>query len=34
MELLNADYTQRKLIDTNKMNWEASPAAGVERKRL
>ena len=34
MELLNADYTQRKVIDTNAMNWEASPAAGVERKRL
>ena len=34
MELLNADYTQRKLIDTHAMNWEASPAAGVERKRL
>jgi len=34
MELLNADYTQRIVIDTNTMDWEASPAAGVERKRL
>jgi len=34
MELLNADYTQRLVIDTNTMNWEASLAAGVERKRL
>ena len=34
MELLNADYTQRIVIDTNAMSWEASPAAGVERKRL
>jgi anti-sigma factor ChrR (cupin superfamily) len=34
MELLNADYTQRLVIDTDAMDWEASPAAGVERKRL
>ena len=34
MELLNADYSQRIVIDTNAMDWEASPAAGVERKRL
>jgi len=34
MELLNADYAQRLVIDTDAMDWEASPAAGVERKRL
>ena len=34
MDLLNADYSQRVVIDTHAMDWEASPAAGVERKRL
>ncbi|MGB1257157.1 MAG: cupin domain-containing protein [Thiolinea sp.] len=34
MSLLNADLTQYLSIDTNHMEWEASPAAGVERKRL
>ena len=34
MKLLNANYSQRKVIDTNAMDWESSPAVGVERKRL
>ena len=34
MNLLNADLTQYEVIDTNAMDWESSPAAGVERKRL
>ncbi len=34
MSLLNADLEQYLAIDTNAMDWEASPAAGVERKRL
>lgn len=34
MSLLNADLEQYLAIDTNNMDWEASPAAGVERKRL
>ena len=34
MELLNADFSKKVIIDTHNMEWEASPAAGVERKRL
>lgn len=31
---LNADMSRRVMIDTGAMAWRASPAAGVERKRL
>lgn len=31
---LNADFSQRVVIDTNAMDWEASPMAGVERRKL
>ena len=34
MSLLNADLTKYLAINTNEMDWEASPAVGVERKRL
>lgn len=32
--MLNMDFSQRVVIDTNKMDWVPSPAAGVERKPL
>ena len=32
--MLNLDFNQRIIIDTTKMQWEASPAVGVKRKRL
>ncbi len=31
---INADFNERVVIDTNTMNWTASPSAGVERKML
>lgn len=31
---LNADFSQRVVIDTNAMEWEKSPMAGVERRKL
>ncbi|WP_370280409.1 cupin domain-containing protein [Pontibacterium sp.] len=32
--MLNMDFSQRVVIDTNAMDWVLSPAAGVERKPL
>ncbi|MDI3324098.1 cupin domain-containing protein [Pontibacterium granulatum] len=32
--MLNMDFSQRVVIDTNELDWVASPAAGVERKPL
>ena len=32
--MLNMDFSQRVVIDTNAMDWVPSPAAGVERKPL
>ena len=34
MALLNADSGEFVVVDTAAMDWEASPAAGVERRRL
>lgn len=31
---LNADYTQRVVIETENMEWETSEAEGVMRRRL
>lgn len=31
---INADFSQRVVIDTNALNWEASPMPGVHRKKL
>ena len=31
---INADYTVPVYIETSKLNWQASPAPGVRRKRL
>lgn len=31
---LNADFSKRVVIDTNKMEWEDSPMAGVKRRKL
>jgi len=31
---LNADFSKRVVIDTNKMEWEDSPMAGVQRRKL
>jgi len=31
---LNADFSERIVIDTNDMAWEASPMAGVHRRKL
>lgn len=32
--MLNMNFLQRVVIDTNTMDWQASPAGGVERKAL
>jgi anti-sigma factor ChrR (cupin superfamily) len=32
--MLNADFTERVVIDTNRLAWVTSPAAGVERRML
>ena len=32
--MLNMDFSERVVVDTNNMNWQPSPAAGVERKPL
>jgi len=32
--MLNMDFTRRVVIDTNRMDWQPSPAAGVLRKPL
>lgn len=31
---LNADFSERVVIDTNKVDWEAAPLAGVHRRKL
>ena len=31
---LNMDRSQRVVVETGSMDWEASPAAGVGRKKL
>ena len=31
---INADLTQRVVVDTNSLEWEASPESGVERRML
>lgn len=31
---LNADFSQRVVMDTNAMDWEPSPMAGVHRRKL
>src|SRR5262245_66033378 len=33
-EHLNADFTQRVVIDTTRLPWIASPQSGVERRML
>lgn len=33
-ELLNADFTQRAVIDSNAEPWQPSPSPGVERRKL
>ncbi|PZN32088.1 MAG: cupin, partial [Proteobacteria bacterium] len=31
---LNADFSRRVVVDTARMQWTASPSAGVDRKML
>jgi len=31
---INADFEKQVVIDTNKMEWEPSPMAGVYRRKL
>ena len=32
--IINADFTLKAVMNTQQMNWESSPAAGVQRKYL